>query len=201
MPRRNVLPTLAEILKLTRQLRRKLAALLAKFPEDDIEPGERIFPRLLTHDWRHMHGVGHGPHSLKYFEASRWATEYHAYSAKLRDYCSFVLLKPELFPNLPVNGFRKPPAAEFLVLLDAQLEVLENMKEDTSTRPASAHGLDHIDLERLRKAEAAHGLKKLAAEVGCNIDTLRDALAGRTKPRRSTVKKLGAFRRKKNSPS
>ncbi len=168
MPRRNVLPTHEEIIKITCRVRRRLGTLLAKYPEDDIEPGERIFPRLLTHGWRQLHGGTHGPHSLKYAEASRWADEYYDYLAKLRDYCAFVLLKPEFFERLPVNGIRKPPAAQCVVLFGAQLEVLRNMRDDAGTHRAPTGEEEAEFLKGIKTEVSVRGLKPLT-----NLASLR----------------------------
>jgi len=50
------IPTLAHLILQTARLRRDLSALTNKFPEHDLELGDRIFVRLLSPVWRNPFG-------------------------------------------------------------------------------------------------------------------------------------------------
>jgi hypothetical protein len=193
MPENN-LPTHEEMIRLTRRLQRRLKGLLKDFPENDIEPGERIFPRLLTHEWRSFSDDPNGPHGRKYTEAARWVDDLYNYLKSLNEYCSCVLLKSELFGNLPINGHRKPPATECVRLLDLQVETLGNMKKQVPASKETANNWDQSELrERMRELVKAHGLPQVAAGARVNVDTLRDFLNRKANPRRKTLTNLRSY--------
>lgn len=199
MSRPNVLPTHQEVVRVTRQLRRGLRDLLTRFPEDEVEPGDRVFPRLLTHSWRHLRGVTYGPLDKKYIASASWMDEYHSYLETLREYCSYVLLKPEAFASLPLNGSRNPSATDCLRLLDLQIQVLANIARPAVTGNGSDKDPDQQELTaQLRTLVSRYGLKQVADDSKCNPDTIGDLLAGKTRPRRITLGKLRAYIRKQS---
>jgi hypothetical protein len=73
------IPTLAQLIRHTAQLRRDLLALIKKFPEDDLELGDRIFVRLLNPIWRNPSAKSYDPKQQKQIAAVEWIERYQNY--------------------------------------------------------------------------------------------------------------------------
>lgn len=200
MSRPNILPTHEEVVRVTRQLKRRLRGLLTQFPEDEIGPGDRVFPRLLTNDWRYLRGVTYGPLDKKYIAAARWVDDYYNYLRMLREYCSYALLKPDLCAKLPLNESCMPSATDCLRLFDLQVETLAIIENQITSSNESANDPHRSELTaQLQSLVLANGLKRVAGDLKCNADTIRDLLAGKTNPRRITLSKVQAYVRKNTS--
>lgn len=166
----------------THRRERSLASLMRRFPEEKLEPDDRIFNRLLTDDWRYS-GKQHGPLEERSAAAAQWVAEFDAYVRSLLERC--MLAQREL--QLPLTGRLRIPVAEILRLLRLQRQILVQWQED----PA-AHGRDASASLRnkLRHALQTCGAKAVAADSGVNRDTLRDSVQGKTTPRQKTLTKL-----------
>lgn len=173
---------LARLAAETHRLERGLAALIRRYPEDGMEPDNRIFHRLLTNDWRYS-VKQHGPLEQRYAAAAQWVAEFDAYVRSLLEYC--MLAQKEV--QLPLTGRLRIPVAEILRLLRLQRQILVQWQED----PAP-HGRDNSAVlrDKLQRALQTRGAKAVAAEAGVNRDTLQDFVQGKTAPRQKTLLKL-----------
>ena len=72
-------PTLPQLIRRTAHLRRDLIGLIKRYPEDQLDLGDRIFVRLLNPMWRNPFGKKYTPDQQKKIEAVRWIDSYRSY--------------------------------------------------------------------------------------------------------------------------
>jgi hypothetical protein len=192
--RPSTIPTLPELIRRTPKLRRDLASLAQEFPEDHLEPGERIFGiRFMTTRWRNLVGEEAGPYDAKKGRAVRWIDQYLEYIRDLEACIAGGMGKPEGFERLPLHGLAQLSAEEYIRALDLQQAALKRIHADEI--PASGRG-DHAGAlrERLRSAAKTTGVAEIAFKTGLNRDTVEDFIHGRVKkPRKATAEKLERF--------
>jgi hypothetical protein len=181
------IPTLAGLIRRTSKLRRDLVSLQRRFPEDQLEPENRVFPRLISPRWRNLVGDVHGPYDRKHTEAVNWISQYGDYIRDLEGYVAGVMLRPDLFSSLPFNGQLELSADECVRRLSLQEGALKRIqavaKEHcTSTREDLDSLRDH-----LIAAVETNGMKDLVAGTGLNRDTINDFIRGRSSPRKPTL--------------
>lgn len=185
-------PKLLALLRETSRLTRQLQKLIGTYPEDKLDPDARIFNRILTHDWRHAHGGVHGPHEPRYSEAAKWVDEFHTYMRLLKQYCLYELEAPERFEKLPLNGNQRLPASECIRLLGVQQKMLEHWLAGGGEKISKHNSEESLRSDLVSLAEAK-GLKTVAAQIPCSSDTLRDFLAGKTKPQEKVEQRYRAY--------
>jgi len=187
--------TLHGLLRETSRLQRKLQRLVDTYPEENLEPDEKILNRILTNDWRHAHGGVHGPHERRYWEAVAWVNRFDAYASALHDHCLYDLEDKNRLTALPLVRRLRIPAAECIHLLKIQERMIAGWSDKAErARPTRS---DRKGLQKLRSCLRAlvdaKGMKTVAAETGCNRDTVADFLKGTTMPQERTVKLLRKY--------
>jgi len=140
--KRTTVPTLAVLIRLTAQLRHDLVALMRKFPEDDLEMGDKIFVRLLNPSWRNPFGKKYEPHQEKQIASVEWIERYQNYVRDVETLICDVTLKPEMFNTLPLHALPAfPPyqysADECIRRLDAQEVVLRRLSDQDVSRKSA----------------------------------------------------------------
>jgi len=100
------------VLETTRRLRSSLEKLMHNYPEEALHADERIWPRLLSHDWRYLAGDSRVPAHLGYSAAVEWIDAYWTYVDEVRDFCNHVAESPETFRLLPLNGNQRASAQQ-----------------------------------------------------------------------------------------
>jgi predicted DNA-binding transcriptional regulator AlpA len=136
------LPTLTLLLETTRSLRRDLETLIQEYPEDPLPPDDRIWPRLLSHDWRYLALDPRSPVHPGYKPAVQWMDAYWSYIGLLRDFCTYTLESPERFRLLPLNGNQRASAQRMLELLSKQELVLAHKTSAPQKRSPRRQGSD-----------------------------------------------------------
>jgi hypothetical protein len=107
----------------------------------------------------------------------RWIEQYRKYVQDLEDYFSYVVLKPDLFNDLPFNGRCELSADECIRRLDLQVEALQRFDVDL--------------FGRLEAAVKRHDLKKVAQAVQLSPDTVSDLVHRKVKhAKKTTMEKL-----------
>jgi len=191
------------MIRRTAQLRRDLLALMKKFPEDDLELGDRIFVRLLNPLWRNPSGKPYGPRQQKQIAAVEWLERYQNYLRDVEAWICGVMLKPELFNSLPLNRLPNLPpfqhsADECIRRLDLQEAALKRLQEQNAATK-SGRSDDKVadrgsDLGgKLRVVIDRVGLEDCVAKTRLNRDTINDFLNGKTQPRKKTVEKVEEY--------
>jgi hypothetical protein len=161
--------------------------LIKQHPEDDAEPDDKIFNRLLTNDWRNWHNFI-GPPDERYVDAAKWVDDLNAYQSELCDFCVYSLGATTKLDELPMNPGLRLPASECLRLLELQFQVLSRWeREATISVTADRVGRIRTDLQVLVNKK---GIKTVEAEVGVDRDTFRDFMSGKTTPQEKTLDKL-----------
>lgn len=64
--------------------------MVKRYPEDALEPDQKIFNRLLTTDWRYLQGDLYGPVERRYSDAVKWIEALHRYDSDLREFLSMI---------------------------------------------------------------------------------------------------------------
>lgn len=186
---KNRSPTLKELLRETAYLRRQLQRLVDSYPEDTLDPDDRILNRILTNQWRQLHGGYYGPRERRYEEAVDWVKRFDAYIDRLRNYCSYDLDAPKRFSALPLTGRAPVPASECIRLLELQSKQIARLSREGSDIPSTASETKSVRelRSRLQVRVGNLGAKTVAAEISCARDTLSDFLAEKTKPQEKTM--------------
>jgi hypothetical protein len=180
--------TLAHLIRRTSKLRRDLVLLQLRFPEDQLEPESRVFPRLVSTRWRNLVGENNGPYERKRTEAVSWICQYGDYIRDLEGYISSVMLRPDLFSALPFNGQLELSADDCVQRLSLQEAALKRIQagETQGYRSSATKDLGSLR-DRLRAAVQRNGLKDIVCKIGANPDTINDFIRGRSLPRKATV--------------
>jgi hypothetical protein len=174
----------------TQKLARQLRALMKRYPEDHLEPDQRIFNRLLTNDWRYPSGQNVCL-ELRYSEAVRCVDDLRNYHSELVEFCRYELNAVTKLVELPMNPWLRLSGSECARQLELQAKVLGRWKhDDTSSPPLSRVAKIRCDLQRLADQR---GLKNVAAAIHRNVDTLRDFLTGKTRPQEKTIERIESW--------
>ncbi|MBZ5633702.1 MAG: hypothetical protein LAO55_11325 [Acidobacteriia bacterium] len=186
---KNRTPNLKDLLRETAKLRRQLQRLTKNYPDEHLDPDERILNRILTNDWRYLRGGFHGPLEQRYVEAVDWVSQFDAYVDQLRDFCVHELEAPDRFATLPLPGRAPVPASECIRLLELQGKRIAGWSRIAGHVPSPASENKSVrDLRsRLQALVDSLGAKRVAADIGCTWDTLTDFLGGKTKPQEKTM--------------
>lgn len=181
----------------TQKLTRELRALMNRYPEDHMEPDQRIFNRLLTSHWRYLYPF-HGPFELRYWQAVEWIEDLGNYDSELREFCIYELNAPTKLDELPMNPGLPLSGPRCVRQLELQLKVLRRWKDGNTNSPAQSRIAEiRRDLQTLVDER---GVKTVAAEIPLNVDTLRDFLAERTTQQKETMDGIKSYL-KKHKPS
>jgi hypothetical protein len=191
--------TLAQLIRHTAQLRRDLLALTKKFPEGDLELGDRIFVRLLNPVWRNPSGKSYDPKQQKQIAAIEWIEGYQNYLRDVEALIRGVMLKPELFHALPLHGLPSVPRFQYsaeecirrLDLQEAALRGIQNGERLPNSGDKEA-ALDDLRA-RSRAAIDRSSNKDCEFKTGLHADTINDFLNGRTRPHKKTLEKLEQY--------
>lgn len=186
--------SLETFIRRTQKLSRELRALMTRYPEDHMEPDQRIFNRLLTTDWRYLPGY-HGPVELRYSKAAEWVKALDSYDSDLREFCRYELNAPTKLKELPMQPWLRLSGAECLHLLELQGKALRRWRDAIS--PANSR-LTQIRRD-LQAVVDERGVKTVAAEIPVNVDTLRDLLAEKTNPHGETMKAIASYLKRQKS--
>jgi hypothetical protein len=159
--------SLASFIRRTETLHRELRALIKRYPEDTLEPDDKIFNRLLTNDWRHLQTFI-GPLEKRYIDVAEWVSALTSYHSELQDFCVYGLGAPAKLNELPMHPALPLPASECLNCLELQFQVLQRWQKESegSTVVERATHL-RAGFQSLIKAK---GQKTVEAEVGVNKD-------------------------------
>jgi hypothetical protein len=186
---KNRTPNLKDLLRETARLRRQLQRLVKSYPDEHLDPDDRILNRILTNDWRYLRGGLYGPHEHRYVEAVDWVDQFDADVDRLRDYCFYKLDAPDRFAALPLTEHWRVPASECIRLLGLQDEMIarwSGLAGDIQSRASESKDGRKLR-SRLQALVDSQGAKKVAAEIPCTRDTLSDFLGGKTKPQEKTM--------------
>ncbi len=186
--------SLETFIRRTQKLTRELRALMNRYPEDHMEPDQRIFNRLLTTDWRYL-STYQGPIEVRYREVVDWIDQLESYHAGLVELCTYELNVPGKLGELPMNPRLPLSGPQCVHQLELQIKVLRRWQEAlapaNSRRTQIRHDLQILVDER--------GAKTVAAEIPVNIDTLRDLLAEKTNPHGETMKSIASYLKRQKS--
>lgn len=174
----------------TQKLIRELRSLMKRYPEEQLEPDQRIFNRLLTYDWRVL-TTFIGPIEWRYLRVVEWIEDLGNYDSELREFCKGELRAPTKLDELPMNPGLPLSGPRCLRQLELQLKVLTRWKDDATNSPTQSRNAKiRRDLQTLVEER---GLKTVAAEIPVSIDTLRDYLAERTEPQDKTMDRIKSY--------
>jgi hypothetical protein len=183
--------SLASFIRRTNALYNSLEKLITEYPEDALQPDDKIFNRILTNDWRYLKNDFNGPVEKRYADASKWVETLHSYHADLCDFCIYTLGAAKkldelaMHPNLPLS------ASRCLDCLKLQFQVLTRWESEAKASTSADH------LARLRTDLQAviqkKGMKTVEVETGLSRDTIRDFMSGKTKVQEKTLQKLDSY--------
>ena len=189
-------PSLASFIRQTDTLHKRLQALIKQYPEDALQPDEKIFNRLLTNDWRYLRN-----HSValekRYVDAAKWVDDFNRYHSDLRDFCVYRLGTPTKLNELPMYPQLRLSAERCVYYLELQFEVLRRW-EGEATDSVGAERVVRLKAD-LRVLVDKRGIKTVEAEAGVNRDTILDFLNGKTKPQQKTLDKLELYAKPQKS--
>lgn len=194
--RRKSVPTLRTLIGTTTKLGRNLEELLKKHPEEHLDGSNRIFVRLLNPVWRNPYGIPYRPDQTKELGAVAWIGRFQQYLQDLEGWIANVMLRPNLFKELPLNYYRHYSAEECLRRLRLQELALKRiLEEEESSSKAPPGDVGSSGLLRILQLLVNQlGVKNCARQSGVSRDTINDLLAGRiANPHKSTVEKLEKF--------
>jgi len=194
--RRKSVPTLRTLIGTTTKLRRSLEELLKRHPEERLDGSVRIFVRLLNPVWRNPFGTPYRPDQTKALEAVAWIDRFQQYLQDLEGWIANVMLRRELFKDLPLNYYIHYSAGECLRRLRLQelalKRILEEEESSSTTRPGNVDL--RVLLRSLQLLVNRLGVGDCARQSGVSRDTIKDLLAGQiANPHKSTVDKLEKF--------
>jgi hypothetical protein len=190
-------PSLASFIQRTDVLRKSLQRLIKRYPEDALQPDDKIFNRILTNDWRYLRSDFNGPMEKRYAEAVKWVEALHSYHSDLCDFLIYSLGAPKKVDELPMHPRLPVPASQCLRCLELQIQVLTRWDREAT------HSVATDRVARLRADLQAlideRGTKAVEAEVGVNGDTLRDFIRGKTNPHEKSLSKYKAYVKREKS--
>jgi hypothetical protein len=199
MPRQGVVPTLPALIRTTTGLRHDLAALMKRFPEDRLDPKDRIFVRLLTSHWRNPFGKEYTSDQQKQIEAIKWIERYRKYIGDLEALLCGVLQQREAFRMLPLHELPIHPQFQFsadkcldkLALQHAALKAFADRGKGPI--PGAGGKLESLRT-KLVAVIAKGGLDECVVKTGLHRETVQDFAKGHTKnPRGRTLEKLEEY--------
>lgn len=183
--------SLASFIQRTDTLYKSLEKLIKQYPEDALQPDDKIFNRILTNDWRHWTKDFTGPVEKRYADASTWVEALHSYHSDLCDFCTYSLGAAQKLGELPMHPKLRLSASRCLDCLELQFQVLTRWENEAKASGSTDH------LARLRTDLQAliqkRGIKTVEVEVRLSRDTIRDFMSGKTKVQEKTMQKLGAY--------
>src|SRR5580704_18067317 len=106
--------SLASFIRLTDILYKSLEKLIKQYPEDALQPDDKILNRILTNDWRYLKNEFNGPVEKRYADASNWVETLHSYHSDLCDFCIFSLGAAKKVRQLPMHPNRPLSASQCL---------------------------------------------------------------------------------------
>jgi hypothetical protein len=128
--------TLASFIRRTDTLYKNLETLITQYPEDALQPDDKIFNRILTNDWRYLKNDFTGPVAKRYADASKWVEALHSYHSDLCDFCTFTLGAAKKVKELPMHPNLPLSASQCLHHLELQFQVLTRW-ETPKSHPSS----------------------------------------------------------------
>ena len=184
--------SLDSFIRRTQKLARQLRTLIKRYPEDQMEPDQRIFNRLLTNDWRYPSSY-EGPVEPRYLEAVKYVADLRRYHSELVEFCRYELSAPAKQVELPMNPWLRLSGLECVRQLELQLTVLTRWNDDATDRTAKIR-------RNLQTLVDDRGFKTVAAAMNVNADTLRDFLAERTAPQEKTMDSIKFYLKNRKLP-
>lgn len=182
--------SLDSFIRRTQKLARQLRTLIKRYPEDQMEPDQRIFNRLLTNDWRYPSSY-EGPVEPRYSEAVKYVADLRRYHSELVEFCRYELSAPAKQVDLLMNPWLRLSGLECVRQLELQLTVLTGWNDD-ATDPPTRFRTAKIR-RNLQTLVDDRGFKTVAAAIDVNADTLRDFLAERTAPQKKTMDRINFY--------
>jgi hypothetical protein len=188
--------SLASFIQRTDALYKRLRRLIKQYPEDHLQPDDRIFNRLLTADWRYWHNFI-GPQEQRYVDAAAWISDLNRYHLELCEFFQYQLGAPNRVNQLAMNPHLRMSASQCLHQLQLQIQLLTRWKgEATDSAPADRAARLRKNLEvEVRRS----GPKAVAAAAGVNADTLRDFMSEKTRLQEKTLRKLEKYANRRKS--
>jgi hypothetical protein len=205
MPRRKRhIDDINALISATVKLRRELERLVKKYPEDDLDPDDRIFNRLTSLVWRKLLnpdpreacGDPYRPYQKKESEAIKWNDDFNEYLKDLDVLSRWVMPGSDLLGALPLIHFTPLSAKQLIVRLRYQEGVLRR----TPPRKILSNGTQpfEVRLEKLRSDLKAmvrdKGIQYCSDNAMVNRDTITDLVhEPNRRPHKKTVEKLESF--------
>lgn len=190
--------SLASFIQRTDALYKSLQRLIKQYPEDALQPDDKIFNRILTNDWRYLKNHFNGPMEKRYADANTWVEALRSYHSDLCDFCICSLGAAKKLDEFPMRPNLRLSASQCLRCLELQSQVLRRWESDAK---ASASA-DHLSRLRTDLQVLLHkwGMKTVEMEARLSRDTIRDFTSGTTKVQEKTLQKLQAYVMQKKSP-
>lgn len=183
--------SLASFIRRTDTLYKSLEKLIKQYPEDALQPDDKIFNRILTNDWRYLKNDFTGPVEKRYADASKWVEALRSYHSDLCDFCTYSLGAAQKLDELPMHPNLPLPASRCLDQLKLQFQVLTRWESEAKASASADH------LSRLRTDLQAliqkRDMKTVTVEARLSRDTIRDFTSGKTKVQEKTLQKLDAY--------
>jgi hypothetical protein len=170
---------------------KNLQKLITQYPEDALQPDDKIFNRILTNDWRYLKNDFTGPVEKRYADASKWVEALHSYHSDLCDFCKYSLGAAQKLDELPMHPNLRLSASQCLDHLKLQFQVLTRWESEAKAS-ASADHLSRLrtDLQALIQTR---GMKTVKVEAGLSRDTIQDFTSGKTKVQEKTLQILETY--------
>jgi hypothetical protein len=183
--------SLASFIRRTDTLYKSLEKLIKQYPEDALQPDDKIFSRILTNDWRYLKNDFNGPVEKRYADASKWVEALHSYHSDLCGFCIFSLGAAKKLDELPMHPNLPLSASQCLDRLKLQFQGLTRWESDAKGSASADH------LARLRTDLQAviqkKGMKTVEVETGLSRDTIRDFMSGKTKVQEKTLQNIDGY--------
>jgi hypothetical protein len=183
--------SLSSFVQRTDTLYKSLHGLIKQYPEDALQPDDKIFNRILTNDWRYLKNDFNGPVEKRYADASKWVEALRSYHSDLCDFCIYTPGAAKKLDELPMHPDLPLSASQCLHRLELQFQVLTRWESEAKAAASDDR------LARLRTGLQAllqkNGMKTVEVETHLSRDTIRDFMSGKTKVQEKTLQKLDAY--------
>jgi hypothetical protein len=189
--------SLASFIRRTDILYKSLEKLIRQYPEDALQPDDKIFNRILTNDWRYLKNEFNGPVEKRYADASNWVEALRSYHSDLCDFCIYSLGAAKKLDELPMHPNLPLSASQCLDHLELQFQVLRRWENaGKAFGPADRLSRLRTDLQALIQDK---GMKTVKVETRLSRDTIRDFTSGKTKVQEKTLQILEAYVKQQKS--